>query len=318
MEELIRFLPGPQPAWKRLGVSTLLVLTAFGFRLGLETTAGQYGFIFFILPITLSALLFDRGTGFYAIGLSLALLATLLPWQEHAASHASALTIFALVSTCLVLIGEALHRALERAHKAERDKAVLLEELSHRVKNKFTMILAMLMLQSRDAPAEVQSALDKVGARIRVMTSIHDQLRISQSNGRVALDLYLQKLGSALEAQLGNLRPIALTVKTATVSVSPQSALAIGLIVNELVTNAYKHAFSETNEGVVTVTLRRAELCALIVEDDGKGCPETGGRGVGSRVVDLLVGQLDGVMSRTNTDRGCRVNIEFPERPGSA
>jgi len=315
MEQLVRLLPAPQPLWKRCAVATALVLLAFGCRMGLETTAGQYGFIIFILPVTLSALLFDRATGFYAMGLSLALLATLLPWEGRAGSHVAAMSVFVVVATILVLLGEGLHTALVKIHKAEREKDLLLQELSHRIKNKFAMISALLTLESRDAPPDVQKALDKVGTRVSVMAAIHDQLCITHADGKIALEGYLQKLGASLEAQLENLRPITLTVKSPAITTTPQHALAIGLIVNELVTNAFKYAFHENQAGRVSITLSEngSEL-TLSVTDNGKGCPEEISGGLGTRLVTVLAAQLGGCVSRQSAPQGgCIVAVSFPK-----
>ena len=66
MEALLRFLPGPQPVAVRYGVTAALVFLAYGIRLALGDYSGAYGFLFFILPVVASALMFDRGTGFFA------------------------------------------------------------------------------------------------------------------------------------------------------------------------------------------------------------------------------------------------------------
>jgi two-component sensor histidine kinase len=93
-----------------------------------------------------------------------------------------------------------------------------------------------------------------------------------------------------------------------------ERAIPVGLIVNELVTNSFKHAFNERQKGTIGVSLRRGQAYRLAVEDNGKGCSKAEAAGLGSRLVELLVRQLNGSMDRSDAAAGCRVQIQFPER----
>jgi hypothetical protein len=137
-------------------------------------STGPYGFILFILPIVASALLFDRGTGFFATALSAALVSYLLPWATNPHLHVAALVSFLFVSGCLVFIAEGLHAAQAAAHKAERDKDLLLQEMTHRVKNKFAMMTSIIGMQARSAPPEARAALEDVTARVHVIATVHN------------------------------------------------------------------------------------------------------------------------------------------------
>lgn len=158
MDILLRYLPGPQPVAVRYGATALLVLLAYGLRLALGSFSGAYGFLFFILPIVASALMFDRGTGFFAVGLSGLLVATLLDWDVKPGAHVGALLLFAFVGACLTFIAEGLHQALEKAHASQRATALLLDEMSHRVKNKFAMVASIIGLQARRSSFETRRA----------------------------------------------------------------------------------------------------------------------------------------------------------------
>ena len=92
MEKLFRLLPGPQPILVRYGFTVLFVLVGYGIRIALGNFTGAYGFLFFILPIVASALLFDRGTGFFAVALSTVLVGSLLEWGERTGPHIVALS----------------------------------------------------------------------------------------------------------------------------------------------------------------------------------------------------------------------------------
>jgi two-component sensor histidine kinase len=111
-------------------------------------------------------------------------------------------------------------------------------------------------------------------------------------------------------------RPIAVTVNAEQILLRDDRAVSVGLIVNELVTNAFKYAFSEDSGGTVNVVLRHESehMLKLAVEDDGKGCPEDAAEGLGSRIVRLLAQQLGSTIRRERTNPGCRVLLTIPER----
>jgi len=155
----LRLLPGPQPLPVRYGVSVILVVLTFALRLGIEDRAGPYGFVLFIPAIMVSALMYDRGSGFLALATSIAGVALVLPWGTNPHAHIAAIASFAVVGAAVVLISEGLHRALENAYKAEREKDLLLKEMTHRVKNKFATILSIVGLQARQAQPETRAAL---------------------------------------------------------------------------------------------------------------------------------------------------------------
>jgi two-component sensor histidine kinase len=323
MEWLLQFVPQRQPLLVRWGASALMVLLAFACRFALQAHGGPYAFILFVPPVIASAFLFDRGSGLVALILSTALSAALLDWNVNADIHTSALATFFIVGLPLVLIGEGLHRALERVLRAEEaqsallmEKDLLLREMKHRVKNEFAMILSLIGLQSRQLQPELREALDAIAQRVRVISGIHDRLqRAPADNSRVDLAEYLGDLCRSLQDSVRELRPVAVNVRVEPIMVAPEQALSLGLIVNELVTNTLKHAFDEAAIGHVEVTLARqnGEL-ELSVSDNGKGCPEEVARGLGTQRIALLVDQLGGSIGRYNQQPGCRVSISLPAK----
>lgn len=194
MEALLRYLPGPQPIVVRYGATAFLVLVAFGVRLALGSYSGAYGFLFFILPVVASALLFDRGTGFFAVASSALLVASLLDWDAKQGAHLGALALFVVVGACLVFIAEGLHRALETAHAAQRASALLLEEMSHRVKNKFALVSAIINLQARRSSPDVKQALEDIASRVNIIATVHNYLQLSRHDGLIDMSEYLPGL----------------------------------------------------------------------------------------------------------------------------
>src|SRR5262249_47886870 len=160
------------PLLVRYGWSAGMVALAFTLRFALQGRGGPYGVILFIPPILAAAILFNRGSGFLALALSTMLSAAALDWNQNADVHFGALGSFILVGILLVVVGEGLHRALERAQEAERAKDLLLQEMSHRIKNNFAMILSLIGLQSRQAEPHTRTALEAIARRVRVMASI--------------------------------------------------------------------------------------------------------------------------------------------------
>ena len=277
-------------------------------------TTGRYGFILFILPIVASALLFDRGTGFFATALSAALVSYLLSWGTNPHLHVAALVTFVFVCGCLVLVAEGLHKALAAAHKAERDKDLLLQEMTHRVKNKFAMMSSIIGMQARSAPPEVRAALEDVGARVHVIATVHNYLQVSRHEGLIDMSEYVGGLCRSLADALGNVRPIRVSVTADRVLLPPDKALSVGVIINELVTNAFKYAFPGERPGHVHVEFahRQADLI-LSVADDGKGRPEDVHGGLGTKLVTVFAGQLGGTAEwRQPEDGGCEATVTFP------
>jgi two-component sensor histidine kinase len=316
MEELLHLLPGPQPLWVRYTLTVLVVIATFGLRLTLGDYGGPYFSILYIPAIVGAALLFDRGSGFLAILLSILLSASLLDWSgPHNSDHLLALLIFGLISSGLVLVAEGFHKALARAHAYGREKDLLLEELSHRVKNKFAIISSVIAMQARGAAPETEEALNAVAHRVRVLSDLHNYLQMSRGDGEVRMDEYLGGLCNDLMEAVKTIRPISHLMMVEPIALDMRTALAIGLIVNELVTNAIKHAFPNDRVGVIRVELKRKDQgIVLIVSDDGIGCKAAAGSNLGTRLTTLLAGQLGGEIRRSDASPGCCVTVDFSHK----
>jgi two-component sensor histidine kinase len=314
METLVRLLPGPQPAVIRYGATAGIVLLALALRLGMGEGTGRFGFIHFILPIMAAALLFDRNAGFFAVALSATLVGSILSWERSAiGGNVSAIGYFVIVGVCLALVANGLHTALLKAHAAQRATDLLLQELSHRVKNKFAMISSIIALQSRASTPEVSAALQDIAARVNVISTVHNYLQVSRYDGHIDMSEYLPKLCNALSEALRGARPIAVRAKADIELLAPDKALAVGVIANELVTNAFKYAFEEDQVGHVVVELTRqgGEL-ELSVSDDGMGCSKGRQPGLGTRLVSVFAAQLGGSAHWDDRPQGgCEARVRF-------
>ena len=168
-----------------------------------------------------------------------------------------------------------------------RDKDMLMREVHHRVKNSLQLVRTMLGLQARNASDETREALDSAAARIMSIAAVHHRLYEGGSVEEADASTYLAGLIEDLRKMLVDVadgRTIHLDAQS--VMLSADSLTPLGLIVSELVTNAFKHG-----HGDVTVMLRPTEThLQVIVDDDGPGFPpasETKG-GLGMRLVTAL------------------------------
>lgn len=160
-----------------------------------------------------------------------------------------------------------------RASLEEKD--TLLRELYHRTKNNMQVICSLLSLESsRTRNEELLRVLKETGGRIRAMALVHQKLYQSQNLSRIDLQEYVAELTELLDRSFkGPARGIRTTLFTESVFVSIDVAIPCGLLLNELVTNAQKHAFPAGRPGEIQVTLRRQECgpIELKVRDDGVG-----------------------------------------------
>lgn len=313
IDALLRLLPAPRPIHIRYGATLALVMLSVILRIGFDGLVGPYGFILFAPSVVIAGLLFGWGCGLFAIALGVIFVGAWLDWSgPH--EHGTSLVSFALVGAGLVFLADALHRALDGLDRARKENEMLLQEMSHRVKNKFAMIESIISLQSKAAPLEVRPALEAVARRVRALTAVHTHLQGSRLSGLVGMKEYIQELAKGLQSSAGHLGNVDIAVRSEPLLLPPREATAIGLIVNELIMNCYKYAFPDERSGKIAVNLRTDEETAcLSVSDDGIGCTAGGREGMGTSLVSLLARQLGGTAQRSEAvGGGCVVTVTFP------
>jgi two-component sensor histidine kinase/PAS domain-containing protein len=198
------------------------------------------------------------------------------------------------------------------------EKETLLKEIHHRVKNNLTVISSLLDLQSSCLQDEkARAALQNSIARVRTMASIHTQLYQSQDLTRVDFGLFLRDLIGNISQSYGKAEsPVSIHVDADEVRLGIDASIPCGLILNELVANALKHAFPEGKEGKINIRMRSEDnRVTLTVQDNGIGFPEslevTNLKSLGLELVNLLVGQINGKMDM-QVDGGTIWTITFP------
>jgi len=316
---LLRALPlRRKPAPVRVGVMLLIVGIAFVLRLALDEPFDRYPFLFFFPAVFLCGLLFDRGTGYLATGLSTLLVAYAFTDPHGSfsieAGDVAPIAIFVLVCIVMTSVTEALHKALEHARRAELEKNTLLREMIHRTKNDLQTVASILSLQAKTLnDPTARAAFSSAIGRVHVIARAHDRLQRDDHGRSVNMQEYLNDLCTDLGDTLRDVRPIAIRVEAQPIVVDTSVAVPIGLVVNELVTNAFKYAFPGDREGIVIVSLRAlgADEAELEVQDNGVGCPDSISEGLGSKLVKLLVAQVNGTLAREMSNPGCRVRARF-------
>jgi PAS domain S-box-containing protein len=170
-------------------------------------------------------------------------------------------------------------RRLDEALRAQlREREVLLQEVHHRVKNNLQVISSLINLQLASmAPGPASNALEECSIRVQAIALIHEQLYQSQDFARVPFDEYAQNLAASVARTTGvNPGAVALELNIEPMSVAVDVAIPCGLILSELITNAFKHAFRNGRIGKVSVRLQRSEQGQLMLDvtDNGIGLPE--------------------------------------------
>jgi two-component sensor histidine kinase len=212
----------------------------------------------------------------------------------------------------------ALRREEEHIQASLREKEALLREIHHRVKNNMQIISSLMGLQAEsvDDPA-MHGFFRSVSDRVRSMALVHERLYQSEGFAQIEFHEYARTLlGTLWSTHAPPEKHILLVQDLGPVSLSVETAVPLGLILNELASNALKHAFAGRSEGKVTVALHadaEGAVC-LGVRDNGVGFPPgfdwRQSRSLGLRLVQMLTAQLNGTVE-VEGDDGTEVVIAF-------
>jgi two-component sensor histidine kinase len=304
------FVTRAWPTWARYAATAAIVVTVLAVRLALHECFPGSPFLLFFLAIILCSALFDHGAGMFSVLLS----AVLAKWflieptgtlNVVRSEDIVGLSVFIAIGLISAAVLEALHRvaheladANEMLTASEGEKDLLLQEASHRFKNELTMLSTMLRLQQRAMQDRgASAALGVTADRVLVLGRLHERLQRSKTSAVVDTRAFISALCDDLKTAI-ELRPIVLEVNAESHLISQERAVPVGLIINELLTNALKYAFPDQRPGRVTVAfIREAESYCLRVSDDGVGIgqgKESAGGGLGQRLVRAMASQLGG------------------------
>jgi len=308
-------------------VSLLCVGAAWFVRQIFDIIAGGAAPFALIYPAIMLATLFARAFA----GAIVATIMILYIWYHlypiedsfRFANAAGAFSVAIVVTTAVITIFIAemfrrtAYRATQERDRQIQDRDLFLAEFDHRMKNNFAIVAGLLDMQKRRAgnPATAE-ALEAAQLRVDSIARAHLHLyRGGDQPGTVEIRDYLGDLCAALSESLFLRGGITLNCDSDEAAVPRDRAVSIGLVVNELVTNAAKHAFPGRDLGSITVTFRAQEDgWVLKVADDGVGMPATAtapgpDHGLGSRLIEAFARQAGGKITTTSDDNGTSVTM---------
>lgn len=200
--------------------------------------------------------------------------------------------------------------------EAERLQKLLTREVSHRVKNNLALIASLLNLQARDVEGEARAAIREAALRVSTVGQLHDLLWRHGSTQTIDLALLVDELCRGLQ-ETSPLHRLRCEADPITVPVA--KAMPVALILNELVTNSFKHGYDASEKGEVRVRLGHAgpDQIRLEVRDFGRGLPEgfdlaSLQDSLGMKVISALARQLRGTLEAANAKPGARFVLTAP------
>jgi len=320
--------------WQKWPLSICLAITvaAVGaaclFQLPIEREVPGEPFLLFVLVVIAATLAFGASSGF--VGVALSTILSLLffePVGSFGVSHAAdviAIELYAVLASCSVIafarLGNMVIATKENADSLKRlneSKSILLRELAHGVANDFATVAAFISMRSKTiGDAQARSVLDEAVEQIRMMGQVHSRLRTGDRHVSLGSQDFLENLCDELKASLARGRQISIECTANDLPLSTHQAISLGLIVNELVMNAIKHAFPEGRRGCIRVGLEllRDDQLRLYVEDDGVGFTQRQQRngGLGQDLVKSLSRELGGHLEADTSEKGSSFHLFIP------
>jgi len=301
-------------------------VTAFfiALRLALAPLLGEVApFALGIVAVVIAALVggWRSGVVSMVLGTGLIWFLVLPPIRSFELESASAaLTLAAGTFTeGVILLALILYQREVRAGQLERTRRInflghALKEMDHRTKNNFQIVTSLLTLQANRSPSEeVRAALGEAAERLKAVAAVYDALApSSQGLAMVRLQDQLQEICDQIRRGIMP-EGISLTTELEPILVPHESAVAIGIIVNELVTNACKHAFGEGG-GSIRVKAWRDDGAAFVeVADDGNGFVAGAAKpGLGSRLVTAFLQRLKARSDVQSSPEGTIHRVRVP------
>ena len=198
-----------------------------------------------------------------------------------------------------------------------REKRAMLEEIHHRVKNNLAIISGMLQLQVFETEdPKVETVLNDSQLRVQSIALVHEMLYESETLADISFKEFIKKLLKSIKATLAfDHQHISVELYIQDVELGIKQAIPTAILINELVTNAYKHAFIEKQTGTITVELEKAgQSISLIVRDNGQGLPDDFAleeqSSIGMDLAQTLTQQLDGELTHASNG-GARFQVDF-------
>ena len=308
-----------------LGIGAVAAICFALIRLSLIPFAGDRApYAFGYLAVVIACVLAGWRSGLVALIVGQALTWAWIVEPNFAPTIGTSLIGGLIISTSsqlfLLLVIALYQREVDRGTAEGEKRLALLDEalreIDHRTRNKYQTVLAMIDLQARRAPNDsVKLALLQVSDRIQAIANASQQLAVRSADlTAVRLDDHLCELVQQIERGLSR-DGIAIDCNVDASTASVEKATSISIIVNELVTNAIKHAFNGEGSGKVVVSGRSGSAFELVVTDDGRGMDggrRSPGTGLGTRLVESFARQLDAQHEVVSSEKGTTHRLVIP------
>ena len=205
----------------------------------------------------------------------------------------------------------------EELTESLKEKSLLLKEIHHRVKNNLQLVSSLLRLQANSIDNEdFSKAIVASQERIKSMAIVHEKLYQSKSLAEVNIKSYFDALIEEKSKVTSN-KDINYSLEIPNEAFKIEKLVPIGLLINEMITNSYKHAFHTSNENTISIQLLIDPMgyCMLKYEDNGTGLDEDyniiNPQSIGMDLIDSFVDQLDGKLELRSTNKGVVYTISF-------
>lgn len=218
----------------------------------------------------------------------------------------------------LGIVQDITERVLGEQTRAElKEKEILLKEIYHRVKNNLQLVSSLISIQeSQITNEEIKTLFQTCRNRIATISIIHEQLYRSSNLANIKIREHMLSLIRNIENSYGNGKDVSFRIDVVDASLPMNDAVSYGLILNEILTNCFQHAFGEKG-GTITVKVEQnANNWRLQVKDDGKGVEDisiiTQSGNFGIDIINSLVEQLDGELQiQSAPNKGVHYDITF-------
>ncbi len=243
-------------------------------------------------------------------------------------------SIFSLlsVSFSLYLLGSVFGKDLLKSHnalyKSKREltvqmyeKEMLLKEVHHRVKNNLQTVSSLLSLQSRNVQEDkMKNLLKSTQNRVISMAMVHEMLYMRKDISQIEYKSYVQELSEYLIRSIKGLdSKVNLKIDIPEIKLGIDTAIPLGLLINEAVTNALKYGFADDQEGEIYIALKKEidKHYVLNIGDNGVGFPDTinykNSKSLGLKLIHNLARQLKGSIQKDTSKKGTNYIIRFQE-----
>jgi len=228
--------------------------------------------------------------------------------------------VTALIIGWVVVLRNQVDSKTSKIQQSLKEKEILLQEIHHRVKNSLAIVSGLIELQLDNTDSnEAKRVLQDSQTRIRSMALIHEKLYQTKSLSDITLNTYIKELVEAIHSTFTEYNEaVDLKFDMDEIEMDVDRVIPCGLLINELVVNAFKHAFKKDSKGILEVKLLSENgSIELSIADNGPGLPEGFDLGsesnLGSLLIDTFAKQLNAEINIKNAGVGSKFSFTFPK-----